>query len=51
LTFLRILFGIENLTKKVLDSLGDDYKELVCVVQAQNSSIIFEELHEKNAQI
>ena len=27
--------------------MGDDYKELVCVVQARDTSITFDELHEK----
>ncbi|KAH7573845.1 hypothetical protein JRO89_XS03G0214100 [Xanthoceras sorbifolium] len=37
----------ENLTQKILDGLGDDYKELVRVVQARDTSITFDELHEK----
>lgn len=30
----------------MLDKLSDDYKELVCAVQARDTSITFEELHE-----
>lgn len=37
----------EEITDKILDSLSDDYKELVCVVQARDTSITFDELHEK----
>jgi len=37
----------EEITDKILDGLGDDYKELVRAVQAKDTSITFEELHEK----
>ena len=37
----------EDLTKKILDGLGDVYKELVCAVQACDTSITFDKLHEK----
>lgn len=37
----------DDLTDKILDNLGDDYKELVRAVQARDSSISFDELHEK----
>ncbi|RVW59734.1 Retrovirus-related Pol polyprotein from transposon RE1 [Vitis vinifera] len=37
----------EDLTEKILDGLGDEYKELVRVVQAHDTSISFDELHEK----
>ncbi|KAL6321050.1 hypothetical protein AAG906_012034 [Vitis piasezkii] len=37
----------DDLTDKILDGLGDDYKELICVVQARDTMIIFDELHEK----
>jgi len=37
----------EEITDKILDVLGDDYKELVRVVQAKDTSITFKELHEK----
>ena len=45
------LFGApldaEDLTNKILDGLGDEYRELTCAVQARDMSITFEELHEK----
>ena len=37
----------EDITDKILDGLGDEYRELVRAVQARDSSISFEELHEK----
>ena len=37
----------EEITDKILDGLSDDYKELVRAVQARDTSITFEELHEK----
>jgi len=37
----------EDLTDKILDGLDDDYKELVRAVQACDTSISFDELHEK----
>lgn len=37
----------EDLTDKILDGLGDEYKELVRAVQARDNPISFEELHEK----
>ena len=37
----------EDLTDKILEELGDDYKELVRVVQARDNAISFDELHEK----
>ena len=37
----------KDLTDKILDGLGDDYKELVFAVQARDTSISFDELHEK----
>ena len=37
----------EDLIEKILDGLGDDYKELVRAVQARDTSITFDELHEK----
>nr|CAN80108.1 hypothetical protein VITISV_035396 [Vitis vinifera] len=37
----------EDLTEKILDGLGDEYKELVRAVQARDTSISFDELHEK----
>ncbi|KAH7568396.1 hypothetical protein JRO89_XS07G0286900 [Xanthoceras sorbifolium] len=37
----------DDLTDQILDNLRDDYKELVRTVQARDSSISFDELHEK----
>ncbi|KAA8550183.1 hypothetical protein F0562_001867 [Nyssa sinensis] len=37
----------EEITDKILYGLSDDYKELVRAVQARDTSITFEELHEK----
>ena len=37
----------DDLTEKILDGLGDEYKELVHVVQARDTPITFDELHEK----
>ncbi|KAH7571524.1 hypothetical protein JRO89_XS04G0070600 [Xanthoceras sorbifolium] len=37
----------DDLTDQILDNLGDDYKELVCAVQACDSFISFDELHAK----
>ncbi|KAH7523338.1 hypothetical protein JRO89_XSUnG0081800 [Xanthoceras sorbifolium] len=37
----------DDLIDQILDNLGDDYKELVRAVQACDSSISFDELHEK----
>lgn len=37
----------EDLTDKVLDGLGDEYRELTRAVQARDMPISFEELHEK----
>ena len=37
----------DDLTEKILDGLGDEYKELVRAVQARDTMITFEELHEK----
>ena len=37
----------EDLTDKILEELGDDYKELVRAVQAKEKAISFDELHEK----
>ena len=37
----------EDLTEKILDGQGDEYKELVCDIQARDTSISFDELHEK----
>ena len=37
----------EDITDKILEELGVEYKELVCAVQARDTSIAFDELHEK----
>ncbi|KAA8523820.1 hypothetical protein F0562_010243 [Nyssa sinensis] len=37
----------DDLTDKILDSLGDDYKEFIRAVQARDTTIMFDELHEK----
>ena len=37
----------EDLLEKILEGLGEDYKELVRVVQARDTPISFDELHEK----
>ena len=37
----------EDLIENILDGLGDDYKQLVRAVQARDTSISFDELHEK----
>lgn len=47
LALLGAPLDAEDLTKKILDGLGDDYRELTCAVQARAMPITFEELHEK----
>jgi hypothetical protein len=47
LALLGTSLDAEEITDKILDGLGDDYKELVHVVQARDTSITFEELHKK----
>ena len=37
----------DDLTEKILDGLGDEYTELVHAVQARDTPITFDELHEK----
>jgi hypothetical protein len=37
----------EDITDKILEKLGDEYKELVHAVQARDTSIAFDELHKK----
>ena len=37
----------EDITEKILEELGDDYREFVRAVQARDTSISFDELHEK----
>lgn len=38
---------VDDLIDKILDGLGDDYKVLVRAVQAWDTLISFDELHEK----
>nr|TKS16446.1 hypothetical protein D5086_0000023460 [Populus alba] len=47
LAILGAPMDIEDLTEKILDGLDDEYKELVRAVQARDSAISFDELHEK----
>ena len=47
LAILGAPMDIEDLTEKILDGLDDEYKELVRVVQARDTVISFDELHEK----
>ena len=47
LALLGAPLDAEDLTEKILDGLGDEYKELTRVVQARDTPITFEELHEK----
>ena len=37
----------EDLTKKILDGLGKEYREIAYIVQARDTPIMFDELHEK----
>lgn len=47
LALLGAPVDIEDLTDKILDGLDSEYNELVRVVQARDTPISFEELHEK----
>ena len=47
LALLGAPLDAEDLTEKILDGLGDEYRELTRVVQARDMPITFEELHEK----
>lgn len=47
LALLGAPLDAEDLTEKILDGLSDEYKELVRAVQARDTIITFEELHEK----
>ena len=47
LAILGAPLDAEDLTDKILDGLGDEYKELTRAVQARDMPITFEELHEK----
>jgi len=47
LAVLGASMDIEDLTENILDSLDDEYRELVRAVQARDTAISFDELHEK----
>jgi len=47
LAFLDAPLDVEDLTDKILDGLGDEYKELTRAIQATNTFITFKDLHEK----
>ena len=46
LALLGVPFDVEDLIETILPGLDDDYQELVHAVQARNTSIAFDELHE-----
>lgn len=39
--------GNDDLTEKILDGRGDEYKELVYTIQVRDTSITFDELYKK----
>ena len=39
----------EDLMEQILDGVDDEYKELIYVIQAHDTAITFDELHEKLA--
>ncbi|RVW89328.1 Retrovirus-related Pol polyprotein from transposon RE1 [Vitis vinifera] len=47
LALLGAPLDVEDLTDKILDGLGDEYRELTRAIQARDMPITFEELHEK----
>ena len=47
LSILGASMNEDDLTDKILDGLGDDYKELIHAVQARDTMIMFDEFHEK----
>ncbi|KAL9448658.1 hypothetical protein AB3S75_016030 [Citrus x aurantiifolia] len=47
LMLLGALYDEDDITDKILEAVGDDYKELARAVQARDTPITFEELHEK----
>ncbi|KAI4353978.1 hypothetical protein L6164_002891 [Bauhinia variegata] len=47
LALLEAPLDAEDLIDKILDGLGDEYRELTRAVQARDMPITFEELHEK----
>ena len=47
LTMLDALENLEDLTVKILNGLGDKFKDIASAVRDRDSAITFEELHEK----
>jgi hypothetical protein len=47
LAMLGALINGEDITDKILEELGEEYKELVRVIQAKDTFIAFNELHKK----
>ncbi|KAL9463125.1 hypothetical protein AB3S75_001013 [Citrus x aurantiifolia] len=47
LTLFGALYDEDDLTDEILEAVEDDYKELARAVQARDTPITFEELHEK----
>ena len=47
LAILGALVDIEDLLERILEELGAEYKELARAVQARDTPISFDELHEK----
>lgn len=47
LALLGVATDVEDLTLKILRGLDDSYKELAHAIQARDSAISFDELHEK----
>nr|TKS00168.1 hypothetical protein D5086_0000183810 [Populus alba] len=47
LAILEAPVDAEDLSDKILEGLGDDYKELTRAVQARDNPVSFDELHEK----
>jgi hypothetical protein len=47
LALLGAPLDVEDLTNKILDGLDDEYKELTRAIQARDTFITFEDLHEK----
>ena len=47
LVILGAVVDDEDPLEKILEGLGEDYKELVRAVQARDTPISFDELHEK----
>ena len=38
---------VKDLTEKILDGLGDDYKPIIDIISGRDTPISFDELHEK----